>query len=141
MPRLARFGVVLALAVAANGCESLVSRASEEDASWKYVVEAWGGLSVGEPVVAGEKVHLPLKIQNGKVSRIDSAVCVGNEVKTAVRGKTIALTLTRCLCSSSCSAPAPDLQADFSRPLPGNYEIVYQGPDGQVNLRSGVIFR
>lgn len=141
MPRSARRFAVLALAAAAAaGCEAFVSWVNEKDATWAYVVEAWGGLSVGDPVVSGEKVHLPLRLLDGKVTRIDSAVCVGNDVKTAVRGKTIALTLRRCLCSSRCSS-ARDLQAELSRPPPGEYEIVYRGPDGQVSLRSAVVFR
>jgi hypothetical protein len=140
MSGLIRVVVVLALAAVSTGCESFFSWVSEKDAPWTYVVEAWGGLGVGEPVVSGERIHLPLRLLDGKVTRIDSAVCIGNEVKTAVRGKAIALTLRRCLCNARCSAP-PDLQAVFSRPPPGEYEIVYQGPDKQVSLRKGVILR
>lgn len=66
----------LALVLLTSGCDRLVSQATEKDAPWSYVEEAWGGMGVGKPVVSADGVTIPLELRLRPPKRFDSAICV-----------------------------------------------------------------
>ncbi len=114
----------------ATGCAATVSWLSREDRDWAYVQRSLGGLSLGEPHRAGQRVTIPLLLHFDRATQIDSALLIA-EVRAYQIGEEIHLTLVTALAGGS-TTPAP-LEADLQGVPPGVYRIFYHDPDGSLH--------
>jgi hypothetical protein len=97
-----------------------------EKADWAYVLNAWGGVTPGEPVVSEETVEVPLELGGiSKPTRLDSAICACSASATVDTDYArVRISLMKCVCGSKARG---ELSVGLSRSIQGTYQyqVVY----------------
>jgi len=97
-----RIALVALALLATAACSSVVSVATTQPASYDYVVEAWGGitLAVAPGMSYPSDSAIPIELHTEKAVRIDSAMCLAR-VDSRTEGNTIYILLYKEVCTPS----------------------------------------
>jgi hypothetical protein len=114
-------------------------------ATWSYVEKGWGGVALGTPTIAADRMDLPLRLGVHPAERVDSAICV-RRVSGHVEKDRIVVRVYKRICrggpgSKTAAEGARDLTVHLGKPLPGKYAVVYNDASagfpkiGEVEVR------
>lgn len=129
-----RLVLPLLLLVLMNGCDTVVSSATNQRCDYR-TIESFGGIAVGSPRLdSREHVIVPIHCDVSGTStitcqptRLESALASAKP-DVSVTGETIRITIRTSFASGDHSSQCPDI--DLGRLRNGLYLAVYRDPNG-----------